>query len=48
MELVSAPLLVVFQGEQFGANEPVFWRVTIVQLTPAQRRAIPGGIAKRI
>jgi beta-lactamase regulating signal transducer with metallopeptidase domain len=48
MELVPAPVLVVFQGEQFGANEPVFWRVTIVQLTPAQRRAIPGGIAKRI
>jgi hypothetical protein len=48
MELVPAPVLVVFQGEQLGANEPVFWRVTIVQLTPAQRRAITGGIAKRI
>ena len=48
IELTPAPVLVVFQGEQFGANGPVFWRVTILRLTPAQQRAITGGSAKQI
>jgi beta-lactamase regulating signal transducer with metallopeptidase domain len=43
-----APVLVVFQGEQFGPNGPVFWRVTILHLTSAQQRAITGGIQKQI
>jgi beta-lactamase regulating signal transducer with metallopeptidase domain len=43
-----APVLVVFQGQQFGPDGPIFWRVTIVHLTPAQQRAISGEIAKQI
>ena len=41
-------VLVVFQGEQFGPNGPVFWRVTVLHLTPAQQRVITGGIQKQI
>src|SRR5271166_3167800 len=41
-------VLVVFQGEQFGPNGPVFWRVTVLHLTPAQQRVITGGISKKI
>ena len=41
-------VLVVFQGEQFGANGPVVWRVRILHLTPAQQRVITGGISKKI
>jgi beta-lactamase regulating signal transducer with metallopeptidase domain len=48
IELTPAPVLVVFQGEQFGPNGPVFWRVTILHLTPAQQRAIAGGLPKQI
>jgi beta-lactamase regulating signal transducer with metallopeptidase domain len=48
MEFAPAPVLVVFQGQQFGADGPIFWRVTIVHLTPAQQRAITGEIAKQI
>jgi beta-lactamase regulating signal transducer with metallopeptidase domain len=44
----SAPFLVVFQGERFGPNGPVFWRVTFLHLTSAQQRAIVGGIPKQI
>ncbi len=44
----AAPVLVVFQGEQFGPNGPVFWRVTILRHTPAQQRVITGGIQKQI
>jgi len=44
----STPVLVVFQGEQFGPNGPVFWRVTILHLTPAEQRIITGGIPKQI
>ncbi len=44
----SAPVLVVFQGEQFGPNGPIFWRVTILHLTPTQQRIITGGIPKQI
>lgn len=48
VEPASAPVLVIFQGEQFGKNGPVFWRVTIVHLTPSQRRAITGGFSTTI
>src|SRR5271166_1355307 len=41
-------VLVVFQGEQFGPNGPVIWRVGILHLTPAQQRVIAGGISKKI
>lgn len=44
----STPVLVLFQTEQFGPDGPIFWRVTIVHLTPPQQRALTGGIAKRI
>ncbi len=44
----SAPVLVVFQGEQFGPDSPIFWRVTILHLTPTQQRVIIGGIPKQI
>jgi hypothetical protein len=42
------PVLVLFQTEQFGPDGPIFWRVTIVHLTPGQHRAITRGIAKQI
>jgi hypothetical protein len=48
LDLSVAPVLVVFQGEQFGVNGPVLWRVTILHLTPAQQRIITGGIPKQI
>jgi hypothetical protein len=50
IDLNSFPLavLVVFQGEQFGLNGPIFWKVTILHLTPAQQRAITGGVPKQI
>jgi hypothetical protein len=41
-------VLVVFHAQQFGPDGPIFWRVTIVHLTPAQQRAITGEIAKQI
>ncbi len=47
-DLISAPVLVVFQGEQFGANGPILWRVTVFHLTPAQQRMISGGFPKQI
>ncbi len=47
-ELTATPVLVIFQGEQFGTNGPVLWRLTIVHLTPAQQRAILGEIPKQI
>lgn len=50
MERPIAPesVLVVFQGEQFGTNGPIFWRVTVLHLTPAQQRAITRGFRKQI
>jgi hypothetical protein len=48
MELAPAPVLVVFRGEQFGPDGPVFWHVTVVHLTPAQQRAITRGVPKQI
>jgi beta-lactamase regulating signal transducer with metallopeptidase domain len=48
MELAPTPVLVVFRGEQFGPDGPVFWQVTVVHLTPAQQRAITGGVPKQI
>jgi hypothetical protein len=44
----QTPVLVFFHAQQFGPDGPIFWRVTIVHLTPAQRRAITVGIAKQI
>jgi beta-lactamase regulating signal transducer with metallopeptidase domain len=44
----AAPVLVVFHAQQFSPDGPIFWRVTIVHLTPAQQRAITGGIPKQI
>jgi hypothetical protein len=48
MEIAPAPVLVVFQGQQFGPDGPFFWRVTVVHLTPAQQRVVAGAIAKQI
>ncbi len=47
MELAPAPVLLVFRSEQFGLNGPVFWHVTVFRLTPAQQRAITGGVPKK-
>jgi beta-lactamase regulating signal transducer with metallopeptidase domain len=43
-----APVWVVFQGEQFSPDGPIFWRVTIIHLTAAQERALTGGVPKQI
>lgn len=48
MELNTAPVLVLFESKQFGPDGPIFWQLTIVHLTPAQRRALTGGTAKQI
>lgn len=47
-KLAPTPVLVIFQGEQFGVNGPVLWRVTVLHLTPAQQRALAGGFPKQI
>jgi hypothetical protein len=47
-ELMPTPVLVIFQGQQFGVNGPVLWRVTVLHLSPAQQRAIAGGFPKQI
>ena len=47
-EPVAAPVLVVLEGEQFGINGPILWRLTVVHLTPAQQRILSGGIPKQI
>jgi len=44
----ASAVIVVMQGEQFGVDGPVFWRLTIVHLTQAQQRAITGGVPKQI
>lgn len=48
MEPMSAPVLVVFQSEQFGANGPIFWQVTVLRLSPSQRRIVAAGAPKKI
>lgn len=48
MTLNATSVLVVFQGEQFGVNGVVYWRVTVIHLTPAQQRAITGENPKKI
>jgi bla regulator protein blaR1 len=47
-EPVATPVLVVLEGEQFGFNGPILWRLTVVHLTPAQQRVLSGGIPKQI
>jgi bla regulator protein blaR1 len=47
-EPVVTPVLVVLEGEQFGINGPILWRLTVVHLTPAQQRVLSGGIPKQI
>ena len=46
--MTPSAVLVVMQTEQFGNDGPVFWRLTIVHLTPAQQRAMAGGAPKQI
>jgi bla regulator protein blaR1 len=48
--VAAAPsaVLVVMQGEQFNANGPVFWQITIVHLTESQQRISAGGVPKKI
>ncbi len=48
IDVTPSPVLVVFHGEQFGPDGPIFWRVTVVHLTPSQQRAITGGVPKQI
>jgi len=48
LRLVPTPVYIVFHGEQFSANGPIFWQLTIIHLTPLQQRAISGGVAKQI
>jgi len=44
----ASAVLVVMQGEQFGVDGPVLWRLTIIHLTQAQQRAVTGGVPKQI
>ena len=46
--MLPMAVLVVMQGEQFGIDGPVFWRVTVLHLTQAQQLAITGGVPKQI
>ena len=45
---IYAPVLVVFQGKQFGADGPIFWQVTVLRFTPSQRRIVTVGVPKKI
>jgi hypothetical protein len=47
-EAAQAPVIVVLEGKQFGADGPILWRLTVVQLTPAQQRVFAGTIPKQI
>lgn len=47
-EPAPLPVLVVLQGEQFGADGLILWRLTVVHLTPAQQRVFTGTIPKQI
>jgi bla regulator protein blaR1 len=47
-DLAVTPVLVVFHSEQFGANGPIVWQVTVLRFTPAQHRTLAGGSQKKI
>jgi hypothetical protein len=47
-EPARMPVLVVLQSEQFGADGLIFWRLTVVHLTPAQQRVFAGTTPKQI
>src|SRR5208283_3208098 len=44
----AAPVFVMFQAEQFGANGPIFWRVTVLHFTASQQRFLTGGFPQQI
>jgi beta-lactamase regulating signal transducer with metallopeptidase domain len=44
----ALPVLLIFQGRQFGPNGPVLWRVTVVHLTPYQQQILSGQTPKQI
>jgi beta-lactamase regulating signal transducer with metallopeptidase domain len=48
MSKATPAVLVVLQGEQFGMDGPVFWRLTVVHLTQLQQRILTGGVPKKI
>ena len=47
-ELAPRPVLVVLEGERFGTDGPVRWRLTVVHLTPAQQSMFTRTIPKQI
>src|SRR5271157_661751 len=47
-KLRSAPVLVVFHGEQFGPDGRIFWRITVFHLAPGQRQPLSEGLPKKI
>jgi beta-lactamase regulating signal transducer with metallopeptidase domain len=50
LELAPArcPTLVIFQAAELSPNGPVLWRVTVLQLSPAQQHILSGTVAKQI
>jgi len=47
-ELSSAPVLVVFHGEQCDPHGRIFWQVMVLRLTSAQRQVLLEGLPKKI
>jgi hypothetical protein len=42
------PVVLIFQAHQFGPDGAVFWRVTVIHLTPYQQQVVSGQIPKQI
>lgn len=46
--VAPSAVLVVMQGQQFGVDGPIFWRLTVIRFTLAQQRMITGGVPRKI
>lgn len=42
------PVVLIFQAHQFGPDGAVFWRVTVIHLTPYQQQVVSGQSPKQI
>jgi len=42
------PVVLIFSAQQVGPHGPVFWRVTVFELTPNQQRILNGEVSKQI
>ena len=47
-DFAAMPVVLLFEGEQFGPNGPVLWRVMVIRLTPYQQEMLSGQVPKQI